>query len=246
MIRSLRSAFAFLSRIPVGPWPLNPDLAGIAVWLPIVGLVIGGLTGLAFWGLTFIFPPLLSAVFALIFWVLCTGGLHLDGVADCGDGMIPEVSRERRLEIMKDSRLGTFGALTLVFTLMIKASALHYFAYSHDFWTIFLPCLIAGMLSRSQLFLILCAPSARPGGMGEAFRKGTKLYHIAPATLLTLLAIYFWGMPILIATVAVLLMSSLLIWYAHKRLGGVTGDVFGLSVETAEWVVLISFCLKIS
>lgn len=130
VITAIRSAFGFLTRLPVGPWPLQNDLNGISAWLPLVGIVVGGLVG----GLTFLssllFSPLLCGVIGCACWVAVTGGLHLDGVADCGDGLPVEVTQERRLEIMKDSRLGTFGGTALFFNLAFKAAALAVLAAS--------------------------------------------------------------------------------------------------------------------
>ena len=114
VITTIRSAFGFLTRLPVGPWPLQNDLNGISAWLPLVGLVVGGLAGGLTWAATLLFPSLVCGVIGCACWVAITGGLHLDGVADCGDGLPVEVPRERRLEIMKDSRLGTFGGYQVV------------------------------------------------------------------------------------------------------------------------------------
>ena len=119
VITTIRSAFGFLTRLPVGPWPLQNDLNGISAWLPLVGLVVGGLAGGLTWAATLLFPSLVCGVIGCACWVAITGGLHLDGVADCGDGLPVEVPRERRLEIMKDSRLGTFGGTALFFLSLI-------------------------------------------------------------------------------------------------------------------------------
>ena len=124
VITTIRSAFGFLTRLPVGPWPLQNDLNGISAWLPLVGLVVGGLAGGLTWAATLLFPSLVCGVIGCACWVAITGGLHLDGVADCGDGLPVEVPRERRLEIMKDSRLGTFGGTALFFNLAFKGAAL--------------------------------------------------------------------------------------------------------------------------
>ncbi|WP_300671404.1 adenosylcobinamide-GDP ribazoletransferase, partial [uncultured Akkermansia sp.] len=97
VITTIRSAFGFLTRLPVGPWPLQNDLNGISAWLPLVGLVVGGLAGVLTWAATLLFPPLVCGVIGCACWVAVTGGLHLDGVADCGDGLPVEVPRERRL-----------------------------------------------------------------------------------------------------------------------------------------------------
>ena len=193
VITTIRSAFGFLTRLPVGPWPLQNDLNGISAWLPLVGLVVGGLAGGLTWTATLLFPPLVCGVIGCACWVAVTGGLHLDGVADCGDGLPIEVSRERRLEIMKDSRLGTFGGTALFFNLAFKGAALATLA-AHGSWELLLTaCALAGW---NGLYALL---SALAGSMG-------------------------------------------LLLYARRRLGGVTGDVFGCTVECTEWLVLLTFC----
>lgn len=105
----LRAALGFFTRLPIGSAPLPPTFRGVAVWLPVVGLIIGALVSLALGLAAQLLPASLCGVIGCLVWVAVTGGLHLDGVADCGDGLIVEAPPARRLEIMKDSRLGTFG-----------------------------------------------------------------------------------------------------------------------------------------
>ena len=105
----LRAALGFFTRLPIGSAPLPPTFRGVAVWLPVVGLIIGVLVSLALGLAAQLLPASLCGVIGCLVWVAVTGGLHLDGVADCGDGLIVEAPPARRLEIMKDSRLGTFG-----------------------------------------------------------------------------------------------------------------------------------------
>lgn len=243
---SLRSAFGFLTRLPVGPWPLQKDLHGISAWLPLVGLVVGALAGAAAWGASLLLAPvpvLLAGLAGCACWVAVTGGLHLDGVADCGDGLPVEVSRERRLEIMKDSRLGTFGGTFLFFNLLLKTAAIGCLATrALTPWEIVLPCALAGLLARTQIFIAMRFPSARPGGMGDAFRQGTTWWHAAVAVGVALGACLLLGESGWVALATALGASLAVLFYAARRLGGVTGDVFGWSVETVEWAVLLSFC----
>ena len=114
---TLRAALGFFTRLPIGSAPLPPTFRGVAVWLPMVGLIIGLLVSLALGLAAQILPASLCGVIGCLAWVAVTGGLHLDGVADCGDGLIVEAPPARRLEIMKDSRLGTFGGAALFFIL---------------------------------------------------------------------------------------------------------------------------------
>lgn len=246
LLLSARSAFGFLTRLPVGPWPLQNDLRGIAAWLPLVGLVVGAIAGVAAWGASLLFAPapvLLAGLVGCACWVAATGGLHLDGVADCGDGLPVEVSRERRLEIMKDSRLGTFGGAFLFFNLLGKVAAIGCISSrALTAWDIVLPCALAGLLARAQIFIAMRFPSARPGGMGDAFRQGTTWRHAAAAVGATLAACFLLGASGWIALATAVFVSFAVLFYAQSRLGGVTGDVFGWSVETVEWAVLLSFC----
>ena len=110
-----RAALGFFTRLPVGSAPLPPTFQGVIVWLPAIGLIVGLLAALAVALATLLLPAQLGGVIGCLVWVFITGGLHLDGVADCGDGLLVEAPPERRLEIMKDSRLGTFGGAALFF-----------------------------------------------------------------------------------------------------------------------------------
>ena len=100
-----RAALGFFTRLPVGSAPLPPTIQGVIVWLPAIGLIVGLLAALAVALATLLLPAQLGGGIGCLVWVFITGGLHLDGVADCGDGLLVEAPPERRLEIMKDSRL---------------------------------------------------------------------------------------------------------------------------------------------
>ncbi len=210
---------------------------------------MGGLVGLATWCAGFIFPPFISGLIGCVCWVAVTGGLHLDGVADCGDALPVEVSPERRLEIMKDSRLGTFGGTALFFNLALKIAALTTLAQTCSMPLMIIACTLAGLLARAQIFFGMRFPSARPGGMGDAFRQGTCPMHAVIALLVVIGACggaaYWVGWHAMYAFDTAVLVSLLLLWYAKRRLGGVTGDVFGCTVECTEWAVLLSFCTAV-
>ena len=154
----LRAALGFFTRLPIGSAPLPPTFRGVAVWLPVVGLIIGLLISLALGLAAQILPASLCGVIGCLAWVAVTGGLHLDGVADCGDGL------------MKDSRLGTFGGAALFFILALKAAALGALAGTFQadgsgpdaFAPLLLSCCLAGMLARCMVFAAMRVPSAKP------------------------------------------------------------------------------------
>lgn len=241
-MKTIRAAFAFFTRIPVGPWPLPDNFRGVLAWIPLVGLVVGGVTGAVVAGLHLFLPPLLCGVLGCLVWEMLTGGLHLDGVADCGDGLLVEQTPQRRLEIMKDSRLGTFGGTALCFTLLLKIAAIASLCRLNDVYDIVSVCAAAGILARSCIFLTVPYPSARPGGLGDAIRDGLRPIHVIPAVVMLILMALAIGYQALIAIDVALLVAWGLLHQANKRLGGVTGDVFGCLIETVEWVVLIVFC----
>lgn len=143
---------------------------------------------------------------------------------------------------MKDSRLGTFGGTALFFNLAFKGAALATLA-AHGSWELLLTaCALAGLLARSQIFIAMRFPGARPGGMGEAFKQGTRPgtpWLPQPSPWLPC-ALAGWNG--LYALLSALAGSMGLLLYARRRLGGVTGDVFGCTVECTEWLVLLTFC----
>jgi adenosylcobinamide-GDP ribazoletransferase len=201
-----------------------------------VGLVIGALTWLA-WRLSrSYFPPAVAAVLALLVWIALSGGLHLDGLADCCDGLFASAAPERRLEIMKDPRLGTFGGVGLLMVLLLKAGALASLTSASA------PAiLLAAVFSRWCILPAGRQPLARPGGMGADFSAGLRTPSIWVAALLPLSLALLLGPLAVAAVLAALLTAGFVLWLAGTRIHGVTGDVFGMLVELVETVILLVF-----
>lgn len=244
----LRAALAFFTRLPTGSAPLPPTFRGVAAWLPVVGLIVGLIVALAVALTATVLPAPLCGVVGCLVWVAVTGGLHLDGVADCGDGLLVETSPARRLEIMKDSRLGTFGGTALFFALAFKAASLASLASVFtvspgEFLSLAGACCIAGTLARTLVFLAMRIPSARPEGLGEMLRDGVTRRHELTALAIGLAVCLLNGWRGAIALIAALFTARILLSSAQKRLGGVTGDVFGCLIELTECVVLTVCCL---
>ena len=240
----LRAALGFFTRLPIGSAPLPPTFRGVIVWLPAVGLIVGAVVAAAVKIAGLFLPAALCGVIGCLTWVAVTGGLHLDGVADCGDGLIVEATRERRLEIIKDSRLGTFGGTALFFVLAFKIGALTGLAgTTPDFVPLLLGCCLAGCVARCMVFVAMRVPTARPGGLGEALHEGVTARHEAIALGLAVAVAALNGMRGLLALGAAALVGLFLLSAARKRLGGVTGDVFGCLVELTECAVLTVCCI---
>jgi adenosylcobinamide-GDP ribazoletransferase len=237
-MRNLRIAFGLMTILPIklpDDWQAG-DSGRASVWYPFVGLVIGGLTWLTWMGTMRIFPPLVAGIFTLIVWVLLTGGLHLDGLADCCDGLLASTSIERRLEIMKDPRLGAFGGIGLILVLFLKVATLSTLTPETSFGII-----LAASLARWCILSAGLMPLARPSGMGADFAAGFHRWYIFIGAIIPLGLALALGTRGVISLLVGLVAAALVLWLAKFRIKGVTGDVFGMVVEIVEMVSLLVF-----
>jgi adenosylcobinamide-GDP ribazoletransferase len=227
-------AFQFLTRLPVPQVEFAPDgLARSVKFFPVVGLAIGA--GAA--GLEKVLSPHLgkpvTAVVVLVFLVLITGGLHEDGFADVADSL-GGWNREQRLNILRDSRIGSFGATALAITLLSRGVLLAEVPLGY------LVC--AHVLCRwSMLPMSYFLPPAREGeGQGARIARVTSLGSLlfgSVFTVATVGAILRWqSIAPLLAAVVVSLLSS---WFYLRKLGGVTGDCFGATNQLTEIAVYL-------
>jgi len=237
-MRNIRTAFGLLTTLRIRlPDDWQPGDSGRAsVWYPLVGLVIGALTWLAWRGCTVVLPTFVAAALALIVWVALTGGLHLDGLADCCDGLFVSASRERRLEIMRDPHVGAFGAIGLSLILLLKLAALASLTPATS-----LAILLAASLSRWCILPAALLPAARPDGLGADFASGFQRSSIIVGALLPFGLAAALGLHGLSAALAGLAVAASVLLFARARIGGVTGDVFGMLVESVEAAVLLTF-----
>jgi adenosylcobinamide-GDP ribazoletransferase len=241
-MKRLALAVNFLTVIPVRlKEPPRPgELGRAAAWFPLLGAILGGLVAAAYYGFLLILPPLLAAALAVALWIGLTGGLHLDGLADCCDGMLHASSRERRLEIMKDPRLGTFGAIGLLLTILLKVICL----YSMPASLAWIALPLAAGLGRYLLLPAGRQPLARPGGMGADFASGLNRRALLWGGLVVALLAGLAGWRGLLIVLVVHAVTWGILRLAKARLGGMTGDVLGLIVELAELVTLLGFCIR--
>ena len=247
-MKRLRQALGFLTVFPVrlAESPQPGDMGRAAAWFPWIGLLIGALVWLAKYSLDKLFSALVSAGLCVALWAILTGGLHLDGLADCCDGLLNASTPERRLEIMRDSRLGSFGAIGLILFLILKTAALA----SLPAFPQGLAVLLSAVVGRWLILWAARQPLARPGGLGADFALGLEkrtiiLAAILPAVL-TLILTFLSGWRTLIAVALAHLAAWGIFRAARARLGGVTGDVYGLTVEISELVILLGYAARLS
>ena len=210
-------------------------------YFPLVGLLLALL--LALMALVFapLVPRMVLAALLVVALTSLTGGLHLDGLMDTFDGVFGGRTRERKLEIMRDSRVGSFGVLAGACALLLKFACFASFA-QHS-----LPAILLVTLPSARWSLVLalrCFPGARANGLGATFRQHITRQGLELAggitLIVALLSTQLTGLVVLIImTITTLVLGT---WITRK-LGGLTGDTYGAIAEITEIVGLLAFIL---
>ncbi|MEO8215206.1 MAG: adenosylcobinamide-GDP ribazoletransferase [Myxococcales bacterium] len=233
MIRARAAAFAFLTRFP-SPLPdINErDLGAAVAFFPLVGLVLGVVTA----GLGYLAPgaapPLVVGVVLVAVLAVITGGLHLDGLSDLFDGLGGgRGDRERTLAIMRDSRIGAHGATALILLLLAKVAAVAALLEAHDFSALLAFPVFARWAVTPQLVLF---PYARPEGLGRGFKRGAGWAQLAVASALAMALVASLGWSAARQAVAAFGVALGMGLWLRRRLGGLTGDVYGATIELCE------------
>jgi len=238
-VSGLLVAARYLTIVPV-PGPAHAPLEALgrsAAWFPVVGVGLGLLLVLVDRLTGWLFSPLLAALLTVTVWKLLTGGVHLDGLADCLDGLVGR-DVEHRLAIMRDSRIGAFGAVGLILFLMLEIVALAELLPPARGSALFAAPVIAR--ATPAVLTALFRP-ARADGHGAAFHAGVRPAAIAIG-LATAVAVAIWALGGLgVAAGALGLVAAVAVAaFVAGRLGGVTGDVLGAAVEISELAVLLT------
>ena len=210
-------------------------------FFPLVGLVLGICYALAAWLLLYALGiRSLTVALLLILPLLLTGGLHADGFMDTADGVFSGRERERKLEIMRDSRVGSFGVVSFVLLMFLQFSLL---LDMHPF--LLVPALfVMPIIGRFAMVLaVACFPYARADGMGKTFADMADRSTVVIAALTTAVLVLPWGV---LATAALVLGTLFALLFCRTMtniLGGVTGDVYGAATVLTETLVLAVFSL---
>lgn len=234
----------FLTRIPIvslSEW--SEESFGRSVkFFPIIGSIIGALLfGFVYsvqhlWGS--VVPIHVMAIGVIILEVFITGGLHCDGLMDTIDGVLSGRPREQMLEIMKDSRVGAFGAMAFSLLMLVKYSLIM------DIQSMVLPLalLIMPIVGRMAVVIgITLYPYARANGLGKVFYKCSHHKTLYIAGLTTLLLLVPLGKTAIVSAVVGIVMTLIFCQYVSEKLGGLTGDVYGAIIELTEIVALMVF-----
>ncbi len=233
----------FLTRIPIKiNIPAgNEDFGKGLIFAPFIGLVIGAILAVAAYGLGFIFPQTVVSAMVIVLYIIITGGLHLDGLGDTFDGIFSNRSKERILEIMRDSRVGTNAVLAVASVLLLNFAALSQFNSAY-----FLKAVLLMPVAGRVGSIVGAAVSgyARQGeGLGKSFIDFCGKKEL------------FWGL--LIYTVICLLTFDYKLWiimlippvtafltvkYFSGKIGGATGDILGAVCELNQCIYLLVAC----
>jgi len=235
LVQDLVGAFGLLTRLPVGHLaPLGEP--GRCVWAyPLVGAVVGAIGAGVYAALhTVGVAPALAAIWSVAAMLLATGGMHEDGLADTADGFGGGASRARKLEIMRDSRIGSFGALALLLSTVLRVAAIALLARPAD---VAAALLAAGVLGRGAMLLplALLAP-ARSDGLGASLGRPPAWALALGLAVALALALALRG-GLAAAGVAVVA-GAAMAWLAWRQVGGITGDVLGATAVATECAVL--------
>jgi adenosylcobinamide-GDP ribazoletransferase len=231
VIADARTAVAFLTRLPVGGRGLSGDgLSRAAAWFPAVGLLVGGVMAgtRALAGL--VLDPAPATILAVAA-AIATGGLHEDGLADAADAIGAHAGRTRRLEILRDPRVGTFGALALAFAVALQVALLAPLDDAH-----FARAALAGhvlgrwsILPQSRLL-----PAARPDGTGALVRATAPALALGSCTAIATALLAGGPRPGAIALTTAGAVTALGAYTALRALGGATGDTLGAVTKLVE------------
>ena len=239
-IAEVQVAFMLLTRLPAGRLGGDaPELADAKWAFPLAGLVVGGsLAGVYITMNSLGLPAGLAAILALGVGVMMTGGLHEDGLADCADGFGGGQTKDQKLAIMKDSRVGSYGVLALILVIAARIMALA--ALPATAQSLILVISLA-MASRLMMVVYLnWQPPARTEGLGhQAGKDGGPSVFVAAC--LCVPAMLYGGDFVLFSLAALCGVALIIGWIANRQIGGQTGDVCGavqILSETAAWVCL--------
>jgi adenosylcobinamide-GDP ribazoletransferase len=237
-MRTFLAAISFLTIIPVTS-KVPPGRA--AMFFPLVGAMLGAAGAGLLIAASLVLPPSLAALIAVAFWTVISGVLHEDGLADVADAMRAGRTREKMLAVLKDSRIGTYGAVAIVLSLVARWQALEHVPAAR----ILLVCIVAQAVPRAAMVALAWLSRPSGDGLGLAFSSSltTTGALIAIAQGIVASMLLGWRPGLLILAGAYLIVRGARTYF-YKRIGGVNGDCLGATEQLLEIFILILFASK--
>ncbi|MBC8591396.1 adenosylcobinamide-GDP ribazoletransferase [Wansuia hejianensis] len=238
MIQGFILSMQFLTRVPINiPIDFNDkNIRNSTFFYPFVGMILGVLCAIPYYFLNS-FNKDIASFLTVVLMIIFTGGLHLDGLSDTVDGFFSNRDRERTLEIMKDSRVGSFGVLSLILIILFK------YIIISSMETNIVDAIILSMGNGRLIVLIQIALKkvARPGGLGDMLHRTNPKKQIVGGSFIYILIISYINIGYLIPLLVSFILGELISKYTYKKIGGFTGDVYGATIELTEAISLLTF-----
>lgn len=235
-MRTFLAAVSFLTIVRVPTQSVPPGRA--AIFFPLVGAILGAAGAGLFLAANLVLPLSLAALITVAFWTLISGVLHEDGLADVADAMRAGRAREKMLAILKDSRIGTYGAVAIVLSIVARWQALLHVPARR----ILIVCIVAQAVPRAAMVALAWLSRPSGDGLGLAFSASLTttgaLIAIAQGLLASMLL--GWRPGLLILAGAYLIVRAARAYF-YKRIGGVNGDCLGATEQLLEIFVLVLF-----
>ena len=233
----LLAALQFLTRVPIR-LKKEPSLNATVAWFPLAGAIIGAAVGGTAAGIWHVVPPLVAGAVGVTIGLLITGAFHEDGLGDIADAFGGGWTVERRLEILKDSRHGTYGVAAICASIVLRVVALGSLPGP---WAMFTGAVAAHTMSRvAAVGMAGTMKLATHSGLGADYGRGTTRLRAAVSvvggTALTAVAVGWWALPLAGAALIAVLATGTL---ARRKIGGISGDVLGATEQVAEILCLV-------
>ncbi len=235
-MRNFLAAISFLTVVPVPGNNVPPGQA--ALFFPVVGAILGAAGAGFFIAASFALPASLAALLTVAFWTVISGVLHEDGLADVADAMRAGRTREKMLAILKDSRIGTYGAVAIVLSLLARWQALQHVPSPR----ILAVCVVAQAVPRAAIVALAWLSRPSGDGLGLAFSSSltTTGALIAIAQGIAASMLLGWRAGVLILAGIYLIVRGARTYF-YKRIGGVNGDCLGATEQILQIFILILF-----
>ena len=238
MINGLILSLQFLTRIPINKEIdfHEENIRKSTFFFPFIGILLGAVTALSYY-IVLPFDKEVASFVAVLIIIILTGGLHLDGLSDTADGFYSARDKEKMLVIMKDSRIGAFGVISLILVILFK-----YIIISNLSYNVGLAIILS--LGNSRLVTLIqmtYKKTSRPGGLGELFHNSKPKNYMIGSFILYTIIISILNIKFLIPLLGSIILGELITKITYKKIDGFTGDVYGATIELCEAFSLLLF-----